>query len=105
MEPMEPDTVSIAEAAHSVILAQRRQAAISSDEMAAALSAATRYALDELADNRDPQPHDLRQLMAEIHSQWPILGATDRSWAVGYGCGAVEERERLLARVPTVGSA
>jgi hypothetical protein len=94
-----------ADSAHAVIQAQRRQAAVSDDELTAALSAATRYALDELADNRDPQPHDLRRLMAEIQGRWPVLGATDRSWAVGFGCGVVEERDRLLAKLPTAGSA
>jgi hypothetical protein len=73
--------------------------------VARALVDATGYAVREMQDNAEPGPADFRRLLQSLQSRWPILGPDDRAFAAGYAVGVVEERDRLLSRVPPAGSA
>jgi hypothetical protein len=95
--------VCIADRAHSVL--ERRRRAADGQAIARALVDATDYAVRELQDTAEPGPGDFRRLLQSLQARWPILGPDDRAFAAGYGIGVVEERDRLLSRAPTAGSA
>jgi hypothetical protein len=91
--------------AAAVIVARQREAAAATlPVVTEALIAATGYAIAEIRDYAEPGPGDLRRLLSSIAARWPVLDATDRSWCVGYASGAVAERDRLLAQMPTAGA-
>jgi hypothetical protein len=91
-------------AAAAIAARQRKAAAATLPAVTEALIAATGYATAELGDYPEPGAADLRRLLSTIAARWPVLDATDRSWCVGYASGAIAERERLLARIPTAGA-
>jgi hypothetical protein len=95
--------VPIEDHAHAVV-GQRRHAA-DGQAIARALVDATDYAVRELQDTAEPGPGDFRRLLQVLQTRWPILGPDDRAFAAGYGIGVIEERDRLLAKLPTAGHA